>query len=102
MAAYLIVNIAAIHDDKKYAEYRARVNESVRAAGGEYLVRGGHVDVLEGDWRPNRVVVVRFPSADAAKSWWSSSGYAELKKMRQESAVTEMILVEGIDQGGTA
>jgi uncharacterized protein (DUF1330 family) len=100
MAAYLIVNIAAIHDDKTYAEYRARVNASVSAAGGEYLVRGGHVDVLEGDWRPNRVVVLRFPSAKAAKSWWASSEYAELKAMRQASATTEMILVEGME-GGT-
>src|ERR1044071_9864313 len=100
MAAYLIVNIAAIHDDKTYAQYRARVNESVRAAGGEYLVRGGHVDVLEGGWRPNRVVVVRFPSAAAAKSWWDSSAYAELKGMRHASAVTEMILVAGTE-GGT-
>ena len=99
MAAYLIVNIAAIHDDKKYAQYRQRVTENIRAAGGEYLVRGGPVDVLEGGWQPNRVVVVRFPSAQAAKSWWSSSAYAELKQMRQDSAVTEMILVEGIEQG---
>ncbi|HEY6659528.1 MAG TPA: DUF1330 domain-containing protein [Pyrinomonadaceae bacterium] len=100
MAAYLIVNIAAIHDDKTYAEYRARVNASVSEAGGEYLVRGGHVDVLEGDWRPNRVVVLRFPSAEAAKSWWASPAYAPLKGMRQASAVTEMILVEGME-GGT-
>lgn len=99
MAAYLIVNIAAIHDDKKYAEYREHVTETIRAAGGEYLVRGGHVNVLEGGWQPHRVVVVRFPSAQAAKSWWSSSAYAELKQKRQHSAVTEMILVEGIEQG---
>jgi len=99
MAAYLIVNIAAINDDQKYAEYRRRVTETIRAVGGEYLVRGGHVDVLEGVWQPNRVVVVRFPSAQVAKSWWGSSAYAELKQMRQDSAVTEMILVEGIEQG---
>jgi uncharacterized protein (DUF1330 family) len=97
MAAYLIVNIAAIHDDRKYAEYRHRVTETIRAVGGEYLVRGGHVDVLEGSWQPNRVVVVRFPSAQAAQSWWSSPAYTELKQMRQDSAVTEMILVEGIE-----
>src|ERR1051326_3321509 len=96
MAAYLIVNIA-VHDDKTYAEYRAGVNESVRAAGGEYLVRGGHVDVLEGDWRPERVVVIRFPAVDAAKSWWGSSAYSELKRMRQAAAVTQMILVEGME-----
>ena len=97
MAAYLIVNIAEIQDAEKYADYRQRVNASVRAASGEYLVRGGHVDVLEGDWHPNRVVVVRFPSAEAAKSWWSSPEYRDLKELRQASAVTEMILVEGVE-----
>ena|SRR5205085_840957 len=99
MAAYVIVNIAAIRNDKKYTEYRQGVTETIRAAGGEYLVRGGHVEVLEGGWQPNRVVVVRFPSAQAAKSWWNSAAYAELKQMRQDSAVSEMILVEGIAQG---
>lgn len=100
MAAYLIVNIARILDDKKYAEYRTRVSQTITAVGGEYLVRGGHVEVLEGEWSPNRAVVIRFPSADVAKSWWSSAEYAELKQLRQSTTVTEMVLVEGIHTGG--
>ena len=96
----LIVNIAKVLDDKKYAEYRKRVSQTITAVGGEYLVRGGHVEVLEGDWSPNRVVVIRFPSADVAKSWWTSAQYAELKQLRQSTTLTEMILVEGVNTGG--
>jgi uncharacterized protein (DUF1330 family) len=100
MAAYLIVNIAEITDEETYAAYRSRVNDGLKAAGGEYLVRGGKVDVIEESWRPNRVVVVGFPSQDAAKRWWNSPEYAQLKQLRQASTVTEMVLVTGIEKEG--
>jgi Domain of unknown function (DUF1330) len=54
MPAYLIVEVARVHDEDTYAAYRERVPAGIREAGGEYLVRGGDVDVLEGDWNPNR------------------------------------------------
>jgi uncharacterized protein (DUF1330 family) len=95
LAAYLIIEIA-VNDPEVYARYREAVSSNLAAAGGTYLVRGGEVEVLEGDWRPNRVVVVRFDSTDEARRWWNSSGYAELKAMRQRSAKTNMILVEGV------
>jgi len=57
------------------------------------------VEVLEGTWQPKRVVVVRFDSAAAARSWWHDPEYSELKAMRQRSTITNMILVEGIPNG---
>jgi uncharacterized protein (DUF1330 family) len=95
LAAYLIIEIA-VNDPAVYARYREAVSFNLAAAGGTYLVRGGEVEVLEGDWRPNRMVVVRFDSADQARRWWNGTGYAELKAMRQRSAKTNMILVEGV------
>lgn len=96
MAAYLIINVAHVHDPDAYAKYRAGVSEELRLAGGEYVIRGGDVEVLEGDWRPGRVVVVRFENADAARRWWSSDGYADLRAQRQASTTTHMVLVEGV------
>jgi len=95
LAAYLIIEIA-VNDPDVYARYREAVSPNLAAAGGTYFVRGGEVEALEGDWRPNRMVVVRFDSADQARRWWNSPGYAELKAMRQRSAKTNMILVEGV------
>lgn len=95
MAAYLIVDITVL-DEQRYADYRARVTDSIRQYGGEYLVRGGKLERLEGDWQPSRLVVVKFQSIDAAKKWWSSEDYAELKALRQATTETEMIVVEGI------
>ena len=97
MAAFLIVEIKSVRDQATYARYReSGVPETLADGGGESLVRGGRVEVLEGGWRPGRVVVVRFDSVQAAGDWWSGAQYAELKAMRLRSADINMILVEGI------
>lgn len=95
LAAFLIVEVADMSSEPIYAEYRQRVPPTLAAHGGTYLVRGGPVETLEGDWRPKRVVVVRFESAEAARNWWHDPTYSELKTMRQRSTRTNMILVEG-------
>ena len=96
MAAYIVVDISAVHDPDKYAEYRAGVSPGLEAAGGEYLVRGGNVQVLEGEWTPGRLVIVRFKSMEEARRWWEAPEYAGLKRLRQQSTNTNMVLVEGI------
>lgn len=96
MAAFLIIEVTEVHDELTYARYRERVPSTLATDRGAYLVRGGQVEVLEGSWQPKRVVVVRFDSADAARSWWNDPVYSELKAMRQRSTTTNMILVEGI------
>ena len=65
MAAYLIVDIARVRDPEAYGRYRGQVSAGLVAAGGRYLARGGAIEVVEGDWRPNRLVLVRFDSPDA-------------------------------------
>jgi uncharacterized protein (DUF1330 family) len=95
MAVYVIVEIADVLDEPAYAAYRTRVDSSVADAGGAYLARGGRVDVLEGAWQPNRIVLVRFDTAEAARSWWAGEAYAPFKAIRQRATKTNMILVEG-------
>jgi uncharacterized protein (DUF1330 family) len=68
----------------------------VAAYGGRYVVRGGRAEVLEGGWTPHRVVLLEFPTAARAKEWWSCPEYAPIKKLRHETARTEMLLVEGV------
>jgi uncharacterized protein (DUF1330 family) len=62
------------------------------------VVRGGETEVLEGDWRPGRLVILEFPSPEAAKQWWASPEYAPAKAIRQRIAKTNMILVNGYQQ----
>ena len=96
MSAYIIVEVK-VHDAKLYDEYRGQVQPTLDKYGGRYLVRGGKTELLEGDWNPSRMVVLEFPSADDARAWWSSPEYADPKSLRQRSAVTHMILAEGVD-----
>jgi uncharacterized protein (DUF1330 family) len=96
LVAFLIVEIKEVLDETGYARYREGALPNLAAAGGSYLVRDGNVEVLEGDWRPKRMVVIRFDSAEAAHRWWHGPGYADLKAMRQCSTTTNMILVQGV------
>jgi uncharacterized protein (DUF1330 family) len=94
MPAYLAVEIS-IHDPKTYERYKVLAPPSIGLYGGRYLVRGGTTQALEGDWDPERFVILEFPSADAARKWWDSPEYAEAKALRQKSAQTQMLLIEG-------
>ena len=94
MPAYVIVQIA-IQDPQSYARYRELAPPSIGAYGGRYLLRGGAVTTLEGDWDPGRFVILEFPDRESAQAWWDSPEYAEAKALRQASASTQMILVDG-------
>jgi uncharacterized protein (DUF1330 family) len=95
MAAHLIVDVTRIHDPQTYERYKKQVSPGLIAAGGQYLARGGAVDVLEGDWKPSRLILVRFNSAAEARRWWASESYAPLRAMRQASTTCNMLIVEG-------
>ena len=95
MPAYIVVDIE-VTDPVRYQEYVRLASASSQAYGGRYLVRGGRTETLEGNWTPHRFVIVEFPDLARAHSWWSSPEYAPAKKIRQESAQTNMILAEGI------
>ena len=94
MPAYVIVDIA-IHDPAPYEEYKRQAAPSVTAFGGRYLVRGGNVTKLEGDWTPGRFAILEFPNAARAKEWWNSDLYRPIKAIRHATASSKMILVEG-------
>ena len=94
MSAYIIVEIE-VTDPANYERYKALVPQTIAAHGGRYLVRGGRIESLEGDWAPRRIVILEFPSVERAREWWSAPESAEVKALRQSSAKTRMIIVEG-------
>lgn len=79
MAAYVIVDIQ-VTDPAGYAEYVQLAPPIVVAYGGRYLVRGGALETLEGDWAPQRLVILEFPSVAQAKAWWDSLEYRPLRE----------------------
>ena len=95
MPAYMIVNLE-VTDPTAFEKYRNEVGALVRRHGGEYLVRGGAHEVFEGNWRPNRLVLLRFPDMKSAKAFLTDPEYQPLKALRQRAANSELVVVEGI------
>ena len=95
MPAYFIADLD-VTDPAGFEEYRKLVPGTVQKYGGRFLVRGGAVETLEGDWQPKRVVVLEFPSLEQAKRWYDSEEYRRPKALRFKTARTNLVLVEGV------
>jgi uncharacterized protein (DUF1330 family) len=95
MPAYVIASVTEAHDDEALADYRRRNTAAVEAHGGRFVVRGGAMEVLEGDWAPLRVVVMEFDDVEAAKRWYESDEYQDAIPIRQGASTTGIIVVEG-------
>jgi uncharacterized protein (DUF1330 family) len=94
MAGYVIAEIE-VTDPVVFERYREGVPATIAAYGGRYLVRGGALTVLEGDWQPKRLIVLEFPDAATARAWHDSPAYAPLLALREKSARTRLIIAEG-------
>jgi uncharacterized protein (DUF1330 family) len=95
MPAYVIVE-TDILDPEQYEQYKAASPGAVASGGGRFLVRGGELMVLEGDWEPTRLVVAEFEDLEAVKRWYESPEYQAAKKLRQGAANLRMVAVQGI------
>ena len=95
MPAFLVVDIE-VTDQKRFEEYKRAVPASLSAYGGKYLARGGTTEVLEGDWKPRRLVIIEFPSVQRAKEWWTSPDYSKAKALRLGAAQARIVLAEGL------
>ena len=95
MAAYLVVQVT-IDDPVRYEDYKRMVTPTLAKYGGRFLVRGGRTETLEGDWKPERFVLLEFPSMERAKAWWACEEYAPAKAIRQATSTTQMIVAEGV------
>ena len=95
MSAYVIAEVE-VTDPGKFEEYRKLVPPTIEAFGGRYVVRGGAIDGREGDWQPKRIVVIEFDDMERAKAWHDSDLYAPARALREASASTRMIVVEGV------
>jgi len=95
MAAYIIVEVS-ITDPEEYEEYKKLTPAAIAAYDGKFIVRGAQTESLEGNWEPKRIVVLEFPTVERAKEWWNSDLYTKAKIIRQRSATTKMIVVQGV------
>lgn len=93
MTVYVLADID-VTDPVRYEDYKRLAGPSVEKYGGRYTVRGGTVEVLEGDWPTGRFVVLEFPDAASARRWYDSPEYSAARAVRQEAASARLLLVQ--------
>lgn len=95
MSGYIIANVK-VTDPVQYEEYKKWSTAAMQAHGAEVCVRGGKAEVIEGDWTPDRLVILKFPSFEAAKAFDASPEYGKARAARQGAAIMRMVVVEGV------
>jgi len=95
MAGYVIAEVD-ITDPQGFEQYRNMVPATIEAYGGRFVVRGGKTETLEGHWEPKRLVIIQFDSVERAKQWWASEEYRDAKALRQRTAITNLVIAEGV------
>jgi uncharacterized protein (DUF1330 family) len=95
MSAYVIFEVD-VKDAAQYERYRAAAPATLEEFGGRYIARGGRTECLEGEWQPRRMVLLEFPSYDAARRWYDSPQYEDAKTIREGAAEAKIVLVDGM------
>ena len=99
MSVYFIVEIKIKNENKDaYAKYVEQVRPIVEKYKGRYLARGGKITPIFGDWNPERIIIIEFPSEENVKQWLNSSEYKEIAVLRENSTIAKAIVAEGCDK----
>ena len=93
--AYVVVRVEVL-DPQRFRTYQQLATASVEKFGGRFIVRGGAMVKLEGDWDAPRMVVVEFPSLERATSWYRSPDYQQAIEARRGAAIFHMVALEGV------
>lgn len=94
MPAYFVANVE-VTDPDGFQEYAKGAPATVAKYGGRYLVRGGAIEVLEGDWAPKRLTIIEFESVARVKEWFNSPEYRPFKEIRKRTTVARLLSIEG-------
>ena len=96
MNAYLVLDLT-IHDMESFTEYVKKIPAVISKHDGSYAVQGQIPTVLEGDWKPDRLVIIEFPSRDSAKAFLADPEAQELFAIRHQASTSKMLLVDGTE-----
>ena len=95
MKAYVLVQ-ETVTDEQTFAAYRSKVVPTLAPYDGRFVVRGGTLSVLEGDWPLPRLVILEFPSREAATAWYGSAEYQAILPLRLASCRGSLVIVDGV------
>lgn len=95
MPYYFIANIK-IHNEQEYKKYIVKSGKIFSRYNGEYLAVDNNPEVLEGDWKYSRTVIIKFDSREEFSNWYNSPEYQEILRHRLSSSDCDTILVKGL------
>jgi len=96
MSAYVVIDRLSVTDTEKFSAYHKLAPPAVQSRGGRYVLpHGTQIEALEGNWKPNRIVLIEFDDAEQAKTWWDSPEYAEARAIHRMATISNIILVDG-------
>ena len=94
--AYIIADVT-VTNAEQMAEYRKFSTQAMQEFGAEVCVRGGAIEVFEGDWAPTRMVMLKFSSMARAREFYASATYTHARAVREGAGVMRMVCVEGVE-----
>ena len=94
MSSYVVIDTEVL-DEEAFSEFAGKIYDAVTTNGGTFLVRGGNIDVIEGDWTPQRIVVMAFDNDDGAREFVRSGDYTALQELRQRALRSKVLVLEG-------
>jgi uncharacterized protein (DUF1330 family) len=98
MSAYVMAHVHATNFGQEIIDYLRNVDATMRPYGGRFLVHGGPVDTVEGTWTGD-LIIIEFPGLDAARGWYESPDYLEIRHLRTENTTADTIIFDGLPAG---
>lgn len=97
MKGYGIAYVGTVRPNPEIGEYLRRIDGTLAAFGGRFLVHNGGREVVEGVWAGG-VIVIEFPSVQAGREWYESAAYQEILPLRTRHIEMNIILAEGVEE----
>jgi uncharacterized protein (DUF1330 family) len=98
MTAYCFFDVQEVTDPEALNEYRSKVRATGEHHGGRFVLVGGELEAVEGDWRPTFPVLIEFPSLEHARRWYGSAEYRGLKELRLSATKGHAFFMEGLPE----
>jgi len=97
MPAYIVIDRLSVTDPEVFGRYQPTATAAVTSHGGRYVLpHGAQIETLEGNWKPDRIVLIEFDDANQAKQWWNSTEYAKARAVHRQATIANIILVDGV------
>jgi uncharacterized protein (DUF1330 family) len=96
MTAHVVIDRLSVTDPDRFGTYHALALSAVTSYGGRYVLPHGiQIEALEGNWTPERIVLIEFADAERARQWWESAEYAEARVVHRQATISNVILIAG-------